>query len=43
MGYVAIKGGGQAIAGAEAAVEAMRCAEGVHGNPLSLSSIEHQL
>ena len=43
MGYVAIKGGGRAIAGAEAAVEALRCAEGEQGTPLSLSSIEQQL
>jgi len=43
MGYVAIKGGGRAIAGAEAAVEALRCAEGEKGTPLSLSAIEQQL
>lgn len=43
MGYVAIKGGGRAIAGAEAAVEALRCAEGEQGTPLSLSAIEQQL
>lgn len=43
MGYVAIKGGGQAIRGAEASVEAMRAAEGESGTPLSLSTIEHQL
>lgn len=43
MGYVAIKGGGRAIAGAEAAVEALRCAEGTQGTPLSLSAIEQQL
>ncbi len=43
MGYVAIKGGGRAIAGAEAAVEALRTAEGDTGTPLSLSSIEQQL
>ena len=43
MGYVAIKGGGHAIAGAEAAIEALRCAEGEQGTPLSLSAIEQQL
>ena len=43
MGYVAIKGGGRAIAGAEAAVEALRCAEGPAGTPLTLSAIEQQL
>lgn len=43
MGYVAIKGGGRAIEGSHAAVEALRTAEGDTGTPLSLSSIEHQL
>lgn len=43
MGYVAIKGGGRAIQGAEAAVEALRTAEGAAGTPLSLSTIEQQL
>jgi alpha-D-ribose 1-methylphosphonate 5-triphosphate synthase subunit PhnI len=43
MGYVAIKGGGRAIEGSHAAVEAMRTAEGDAGVPLSLSTIEHQL
>lgn len=43
MGYVAIKGGGQAIRGAEAATEALRTAEGERGTPLELSSIENQL
>ncbi len=43
MGYVAIKGGGRAIAGAEAAVEALRCAEGPAGTPLTLPAIEQQL
>ncbi len=38
MGYVAIKGGGRAITGAEAAVEALRAAEGEAGTPLSLDS-----
>jgi len=43
MGYVAIKGGGRAIAGAAAAVEALRAAEGAQGAPLPLSAIENQL
>ncbi|MHB1123855.1 MAG: carbon-phosphorus lyase complex subunit PhnI [Ramlibacter sp.] len=43
MGYVAIKGGGRAIEGSHAAVEALRTAEGDAGSPLSLSAIEHQL
>lgn len=43
MGYVAIKGGGRAIAGAAEALEALRTAEGEGGTPLSLSAIEHQL
>jgi len=43
MGYVAIKGGGHAIAGAELTLEALRAAEGAQGTPLSLSAIEHQL
>ncbi|MGL1832289.1 carbon-phosphorus lyase complex subunit PhnI [Rhodocyclaceae bacterium SMB388] len=43
MGYVAIKGGGKAIAGAEAALEALRCAEGAQGTPLALDAIENQL
>jgi len=43
MGYVAIKGGGQAIHGAERAVEALRTAEGEGGTPLTLQTIEHQL
>ena len=43
MGYVAIKGGGRAIEGSHAAVEALRTAEGAAGSPLTLSSIEHQL
>lgn len=43
MGYVAIKGGAQAIEGAAAAVESLRGAEGEHGTPLALSAIEHQL
>lgn len=43
MGYVAIKGGRQAIEGAQAAMETLRTAEGCDGEPLSLSAIEHQL
>lgn len=43
MGYVAIKGGAQAIQAAEAAVDALRTAEGENGAPLSLSAIENQL
>lgn len=43
MGYVAIKGGGLAIHGAEATVEALRAAEGERGTPLTLSAIENQL
>ena len=43
MGYVAIKGGGQAIAGADQVLEALRCAEGEAGESLALSAIENQL
>lgn len=43
MGYVAIKGGGRAIRGAEAALEALRTAEGQAGTPLTLDVIENQL
>ncbi len=43
MGYVAIKGGGQAIQGAEEVLEALRTAEGEHGTPLTTQSIENQL
>jgi alpha-D-ribose 1-methylphosphonate 5-triphosphate synthase subunit PhnI len=43
MGYVAIKGGGRAIEGAQAAMEALRTAEGADGMPIGLSAIEHQL
>ena len=39
MGYVAIKGGGRAIEGSHAAVEALRTAEGESGTPLTLSTI----
>lgn len=43
MGYVAIKGGGRAIEGSHAAVEALRTAQGDTGTPLPLSAIETQL
>lgn len=43
MGYVAIKGGAQAIQGANAAIEALRTAEAESGTPLALSTIENQL
>lgn len=43
MGYVAIKGGAQAIRASEAALDALRTAEGESGTPLSLSTIENQL
>lgn len=42
MGYVAIKGGGQAILGAEAVLEALRGMEGESGESVSLDAIEHQ-
>lgn len=43
MGYVAIKGGGQAIRGAEAVLEVLRTGEGEHGTPITVGAIEHQL
>lgn len=43
MGYVAIKGGGQAIAGAAQVLESLRAAGAAESDPLSLSAIEHQL
>jgi len=43
MGYVAIKGGAEAINGAEQALEILRTSEGDKGSPLTLSTIEHQL
>ncbi|MDP2780143.1 carbon-phosphorus lyase complex subunit PhnI [Devosia sp.] len=43
MGYVAIKGGGRAIQGADAALDALRTREGEQGTPLSLDTIENQL
>ncbi|MBE0438467.1 MAG: carbon-phosphorus lyase complex subunit PhnI [Gammaproteobacteria bacterium] len=43
MGYVAIKGGGVAIKGAQDTLEYMRCAQGDTGSPLDMKTIEHQL
>jgi alpha-D-ribose 1-methylphosphonate 5-triphosphate synthase subunit PhnI len=43
MGYVAIKGGGQAIAGAEKLLEFVRTRQGESAQPLDLDSIENQL
>lgn len=43
MGYVAIKGGGQAIAGAEKLLEFIRTRQGEAGDPLDLDTIENQL
>jgi alpha-D-ribose 1-methylphosphonate 5-triphosphate synthase subunit PhnI len=43
MGYVAIKGGGQAIQGAADALDELRAAAGAGTPPLSLPGIEHQL
>ena len=43
MGYVAIKGGGQAIRGAEDVLETLRASEGAAGVPLSIDTIENQL
>lgn len=43
MGYVAIKGGGQAIRGAEDVLEVLRTAEADAGAPLTINTIEHQL
>lgn len=43
MGYVAIKGGAQAINAAAAAVEAQRTSEAEAGQPLTLATIENQL
>ena len=43
MSYVAIKGGGTAIGGAEAVLEFLRCREGDEGDPISANAIEHQL
>jgi alpha-D-ribose 1-methylphosphonate 5-triphosphate synthase subunit PhnI len=43
MGYVAIKGGGQAIRGAEEVLESLRTSEGRQGTPLTIDTIENQL
>ena len=43
MSYVAIKGGGKAIAGAEVLLDYLRCEQGEAGTPLDLDTIEHQL
>ena len=43
MGYVAIKGGGNAIAGAAGALEFLRTRQGEKGLPLDLDTVEHQL
>jgi len=43
MGYVAIKGGGQAIAGAEKLLEFIRTRQGESAEPLDLDTIENQL
>jgi alpha-D-ribose 1-methylphosphonate 5-triphosphate synthase subunit PhnI len=43
MGYVAIKGGGRAIAGAADALEYLRTRQGEAARPLDLDSIEQQL
>ena len=43
MGYVAIKGGGQAISGAEKLLEFIRTRQGESGEPLDLDTIENQL
>ncbi len=43
MGYVAIKGGGQAIRGAEDVLETLRASEGTSGTPLTIDAIENQL
>jgi len=43
MGYVAIKGGGLAIKGAEDTLDYLRCEQGDSGTPLDMDTIEHQL
>ncbi len=43
MSYVAIKGGAEAIKGAEALFEYLRCAQGESGTPLDTDTIQHQL
>ncbi len=43
MGYVAIKGGGKAIAGAETLLDYLRCEQGAAGLPLDTATIATQL
>ncbi len=43
MGYVAIKGGGKAIKGAEDLLDYLRCEQGDNGQPLDTETIETQL
>ncbi len=43
MSYVAIKGGGKAIEGAEKLLDFIRTRQGEEGNPLDLDTIENQL
>jgi alpha-D-ribose 1-methylphosphonate 5-triphosphate synthase subunit PhnI len=43
MSYVAIKGGGKAIAGAAQVLEYLRTRQGAQGTPLDIQTIENQL
>jgi alpha-D-ribose 1-methylphosphonate 5-triphosphate synthase subunit PhnI len=43
MGYVAIKGGGKAIEGAQAVYDYLRARQGIKAKPLELADIENQL
>lgn len=43
MGYVAIRGGGKAIAGSDAVLEAQRCVQGANSGSLSIEDIQAQL
>lgn len=43
MGYVAIKGGGQAIDGTKAVFDYLRTRQGEDAEPLDMDTIEHQL
>jgi len=43
MAYVAIKGGGQAIAESAQVMEFFRTEQGEDGSPLTLDDIKHQL
>ncbi|NJN45354.1 MAG: carbon-phosphorus lyase complex subunit PhnI [Candidatus Competibacteraceae bacterium] len=43
MGYVAVKGGGQAIEGAKTVFDYLRTRQGEDAQPLQLDAIEHQL